>query len=168
MRDAFIALGIGIVAVILGALVVGSGFSTPGVATPGTSESGGGAVSFREIVRGARSTVERRTNYIIRSAPELAEVWSMIDTSDTPPVIDFTRYDVIAVFAGTEPTAEYAINVLQVEDGVTRKVTIRLTSPSPSCVVAEGETAPYQLVELPKTTLTLTHKDVPITTNCLK
>ena len=110
-----------------------------------------------------------RANYLITTQAGLSQLWRMLGTgAPALPAVDFTQDDVIAVFAGSEPTAGYAISVAKVADAANRLVTVTLSSPDSTCVLAESLTAPYQVVELAKTALPLAHEDTTATTNCLQ
>ena len=171
MRDTLIIIGLALVAVVAGSFIFlygrGSLSNTSSSAVPyGAPVAAAATVPFTELAQGAHSTVSARANYRITSQTQLAELWKMIDARGQTPVIDFAANDVIAVFAGKEPTAGYAIAVSKVEDANTREVTVALTSPGGSCVLAQSVTAPYQVIELPKTSLALTHVDQAITASC--
>ena len=139
--------------------------STPGVPSASTGEAI--EVSFRELAHGSQSTVSRRANYIIMSPTELSALWKMIDAGGEAPTVDFSANEVVAVFAGDKPTAGYDIEVIKVEDAGTRLVNVVLTKPGGSCLLAEVQTNPYQIIEVPKTALTLTHEDQTTTPSCL-
>ncbi|MBI5405890.1 protease complex subunit PrcB family protein [Candidatus Kaiserbacteria bacterium] len=125
-------------------------------------------VPFSELAHGSQSTVTRRTNYLITSPDQLRELWKMIDTAGQTPTVDFAQNDVIAVFAGTKPTVGYAIAVTEVADEEIRTVTLTLTEPGGSCLLAQSLTAPYQVIVVAKTTLPLTHADTTATVSCLR
>jgi len=72
----------------------------------------------------------------------------------------------VAVFAGEVPTAGYDIAVAEVEDADKRMVKIELTRPDEGCVLAQSMTAPYQVIELPKTSLLFTHADTWVIKSC--
>ena len=169
-RDVAIVLGLALVAVVIGVLIFLYGRSavppfSPSAAAGDTPTAA--AVPFTELARGAHSTVTARANYLVTSPGQLAQLWKMVDAAGQAPLVDFSSDSVIAVFAGTEPTAGYAIAVSKVTDGQVRLVTVTLTAPDSTCILAQSKTAPYQIVELPKTALPLTHEDVATTTNCL-
>lgn len=167
-RNAFSILVVAVVAIAIGvALFVYVGDPVSDTTPPNTPAS---PVSFIELASGAQSTETKPVNYLITSKAELAELWKMIDSGDDliPPTVDFNRYDVVAVFAGSVPTAGYVISVLKVEDGASREVTVLTQKPGASCIAATVITSPYQIVQLPKTTLPMTHIDVEEVISCLR
>ncbi len=169
-HDVAIILGLALAAVVIGVFVFLYGRGTlPNIAPSSAiaTSSDGTVVSFIELAHGAHSTVKTRVNYLITSEGQLGELWKMVDAAGQAPLVDFSSDSVIAVFAGTEPTAGYAITVSKVTDGTTRTVAVTLSSPDSTCILAQSKTAPYQVVELPKTALPLAHEDVATTTNCL-
>jgi hypothetical protein len=128
----------------------------------------GTPVSFRELARGSRSEVSERTNYLITSTDQLRALWRIIDAPGQTPTIDFTKSDVVAVFTGDQPTVGYEIQVAAVADAQSRMVVVAVTRPGASCLVGEAVTNPYQVIELPKTTLPLGHKDEQRVNSCLQ
>lgn len=123
-------------------------------------------VPFSEIARGSHSTETRRVNYLITSRADLAQLWKMLDATSTPPEVDFTTRAVIAVFAGTQSESDCRIAVSRIEDTEVRTVIVSLTKPGINCAPSQSVTAPYAIVELSKTPLTLTHKDVLLRRSC--
>lgn len=125
-------------------------------------------VSFTSLVHGTRSEVTRRVNYFITSSVDLKQVWKMVDAVGTPPKVDFKKNSVIAVFAGPQPTAGYAIKVSKVIDSNTRLVSITIEKPDGGCKPKAVATMPYELVAVPATTLPLAHEDISTTVSCPK
>ncbi len=172
MKDTAIIVGMVAIAVVIGVVIFlngGGNVSNSQIATSGANNpTPAVAVPFTEIAHGTQSTVKKRTNYLITSSSELSQLWKMVDATGQKPTIDFTQNDVIAIFAGTEPTAGYTIATAKVEDSATRDVSVTLTKPGVSCIPAQSLTAPYQIVVFVKTTLPLTHEDQTMTVSCLQ
>lgn len=124
------------------------------------------AVPFATLAQGSQSNILARTNYLITSSDELTELWKIIDAATPPPEIDFEKNAVIAVFAGQQPTAGYAIAVSKVVDSGSRTVSVTLTKPDNTCMVGQVLTAPYEVAVVPATTLPFAHEDASITTAC--
>ena len=173
MRDVLILIALALFAAVVGfflyfygqgTLPTGSGAQSAAVAPAPT----GTPVATTVLLSGTRSSIGTRTNYLITTSAELAQLWQLTGAPGTAPAIDFSKDAVIAVFAGTEPTAGYGIAVTGVTDSATeRMVSITLTSPDATCALAQSQTAPFQVVEVPATALTLAHEDIASTTNCL-
>jgi len=165
MRGPFTLLLFAAVAVLAGTAVYFYDHHQP--AAP--SQVSGTPVTYSELAHGANSTVLSRRNYAVHSEPELQQLWQMTDAAGQVPEVDFSAYDVIAVFAGQKTTAGYSISVSSVADTVSERVIgITISSPGGSCVLAEQLTAPYQIIEVPKSSLPLTHADTQVTESCLE
>jgi hypothetical protein len=116
-------------------------------------------------------SITQRTNYRITNAGDLAALWSLIygNGSGVQPVpdIDFSKYEVLAVFDGSHSSNDYGISVEQIVDAnAVRTVTIQHTSPGPSCHTSSQSTSPFELIQVPVTTFTLAHQDDMATTTC--
>jgi len=167
MRDALVVLSVGAVMAVVGAGIY-IYFTTTTPAPVQTPVAQLVYVPFTEITKGQRSKVTERTNYLITSSVEFNELWKLVDAPGQPPIVNFDENNIIAVFAGEEPNAGYAIEVAHVGDADSRVVAVTLTKPGGSCLLAKKLTQPYQIIELPKTTLPLTHEDETITESCLQ
>ena len=95
---------------------------------------------------GAVETGER----VVENAAAWADLWGLI-SRETPPEVDFAKTRVAAVFVGPRPTAGYRARLVGVEVEPTRYV-VRWyeEGPGPDEAVAEGATAPFLLVSVPK------------------
>lgn len=169
MRDTLVLVALALLAGVVGILLY---YSRPAsITTPAAADTAAGTtvteVPFTVLASGSGSTVLARANYRITSDAQLRELWKMLSVETPVPSIDFAANDVIAVFAGDEPTAGYAIAVAHVQDGAERNVIVSLTSPDATCVLAQQKTQPFEVVELPRTDLPMAHEDVATTTSCL-
>lgn len=161
MKETLIVVGLAAVAVVVGGTLFVFGPSVP-------SSGAKAPVPFTEITSGTQSAVAKRVNYLISSEEQFDHLWKLIHTEKSRPSIDFSKSVVAAVFAGTLPTAGYEIQVAQVADvGSARMVNVVLKKPGENCALAEVQTAPYQIVEIPRSELPLTHEDLISTVNCL-
>lgn len=128
----------------------------------------GTPVLFTTLASGSQSTVTDRVNYLITTDAELGSLWALLRDSIQRPTVDFSKYDVLAVFAGTVPTAGYSIAITKISDTDHREVTIELDTPGVSCLAADTRSNPYEIIQVPKTDLPLTHTDVSQTISCLR
>jgi hypothetical protein len=164
----------GIVGVALLAIAIGVGMfffsrdAAPTSAPLAQTQQVAVEVPFTELARGAQSTIGRRVNYVITSPEQFRDLWGLVGAKGRMPDVDFSRSAVAAVFAGERPTGGYGIAVSKVEDASARKIVITLTQPDGDCVLKKAVTTPYQIVELPNTTLQFTHEDISTTTGCPK
>ena len=166
-RNAFILFGVALVAIAVGVAVFISGgsdsFSSTSLAD---SQQSAVIVPFITLAEGPQSKIVSRGSYLIDTQEELAELWKLIEEPPPVPTVDFSTKVVVAVFAGEVPTAGYDIAVAEVEDADKRMVKIELTRPDEGCVLAQSMTAPYQVIELPKTSLLFTHADTWVIKSC--
>ena len=167
MRDTLIAGGLAIVIVAVGMSIFLQNDQTTSSASPSVAQEALPAdVSFTEITKGMQSKVSKATNYLITSDEQLVELWKLIEVKGKVPAIDFNKDSVIAVFAGQKMTGGYGISVMKVTDSTERLVTVGFTLPGKECITTQSIIAPYQVVRIPKTDLSFTHKDQVTTTDC--
>lgn len=78
------------------------------------------------------------------------ELWGRVSRETTPPV-DFAKDKVAAVFVGARPTSGFRARLISIEAEPTRYVLRWFEEgPGPDETVAEGATAPFLLVTVPK------------------
>lgn len=128
------------------------------------------AVSFRVVESGAQAAnISVRKNYAAYTQEAFEKVWNMVHGTSgaEKPVVDFSQEYVIAVFAGKQPTGGHSIAVAAVVDALnTRTVDVTLTKPGEGCIVTQALTNPYQVVVVPLSDASLTHKDTEIEEPC--
>lgn len=172
MRNKFVIIGIALLAVALGVLVFLSdrnrNFQNTPYPSTADSNASDKAVSFTRLAYGSRSSVTARVNYLITSPGQLKELWKLIDATSTPPSVDFKTQAVIAIFAGEKPSAGYAVAVSKIEDAEKRMVSVALTDPDDSCATKRSTMAPYEILLMPATPLSLTHEDLLTPVSCSK
>ena len=167
MKNAGLLLLFGLIAALFGGWFLwqsGRLPVTPSTPLPVIAET---PAPFTELASGTDASVTTRENYLISTDEELRSLWPLLNPRSGRPVIDFTKEVVIAVFAGEEPTAGYAIAVSAITDTTERMVTIQISAPGVTCLAAQVVTTPYQVLKIPKTDLALTHEDTVVTTGCL-
>jgi hypothetical protein len=128
-------------------------------------------VQFTILAQGNdAASVSARTNYRITNNDEFTALWAMIyGNNGTPqiPTVDFTKYEVLAIFDGSHSSGGYGITVQSVsEQNGTRTVTIIHRAPGTNCTSPSTATSPFELVQVPATTLPLAHQDDMSTTTC--
>lgn len=165
-RIFFAIVGVALAAVLIG--TIASFFSyNNSTSTTASTQSAAVAIPFEELASGVRSSVPSRVNYLITSSSELVRLWAMLGTPAKVPPVDFSKNEVVAVFAGQKPTTGYTIVVSKIQDdGAGRMVTVDVMEPNAGCATAQSLTEPYQIVQVPKTSLPFTHEDQTSTTSC--
>lgn len=165
MRDTLILVGIAVVGLAVAGAFLLFGFTKPKPVTPSTYIQ----PSPQVLAQGTSAPIDTRINYLIQNNTELKQLWSIIygATIPTVPAVDFSKYNVAAVFAGVQPTTGYSISVFGVKTTTKKEVAvITITRPGPSCSVTKTRTSPYTVVLIPNSHLPLTHTDVVKTNFC--
>ena len=99
------------------------------------------------IVKGPNSQIEEPRTVVVRSEAEWTAIWKEHAPDHKPPVVDFKQSMVLAVFAGTKPTAAFGVEISQVDARESEiVVTYTETSPGPSDMVAQVLTMPFHIV----------------------
>lgn len=162
MKDFSILSTIILVSVLLGAglyLFGGPQFHGQRATTPGFDSP----VRFTVLQSGTNApSLNERVNYLIVSENELTQLWQMVYGNNGPevPTIDFAGHDVLAVFDGSHSQGGYHIAISRIEDvGGKRVVTVVRTSPAANCTSGAESSAPFEIVTMNKSTLTLDHAD---------
>ena len=172
MQNRPVIIGTALLAIALGVLVFLSDRDRNFQSNPSTdtleSSVSSKTISFTRLAYGSRSSVATRVNYLITSADQLKDLWKLTDATSTPPAVDFKTHAVIAVFAGEKPSDGYAVAVSKIEDSEKRMVSVALTSPDDTCATKRSTVAPYEILLMPVTPLSLTHEDVLTPVSCSK
>lgn len=113
-------------------------------------------------ISGAHSRIQVARQEVIRDSKRYVAVWRehLGGALGMPmPVVDFTKYDVIAAFAGSRTTGGYSIQVDGVKRvGKTATVQITLLKPDPHMMTTQAFTAPYAFKAVPKLPATVKFK----------
>ncbi len=144
---------------ILGGIAIGAGAIAALIFSYGLKSSPS-SVPITVIAQGNQAPFVARTNYVIKNSAEWDQFKTLFNTSTGAsfPSVDFSKNQVLAVFAGAEPTGGYTIGVSKVADqSGERMVSITITAPGPTCAVTQATTSPYQVVVVPATALKLSH-----------
>ncbi|NMG08385.1 protease complex subunit PrcB family protein [Brasilonema sp. UFV-L1] len=117
-------------------------------------------ISFTTIARGNDSGYQSASQImVINNSEQWIDLWQQhtYNTEPPPPVpqVDFTRYSVVAVFAGEKPTGGYSVEILSVETSgsQTQKqlaITVQQRQPGAGDFVTEALTYPYHMIRIPK------------------
>lgn len=165
-KDLLILAGISIGAIALGSVLFIYGYNSSESLASGNASS-----ELAVVTRGINAPVVARKNFVIKNEKDLKKLWAFLygDTPTTPklPSVDFSRQEVIAVFAGEKPTGGYVISVSGIKNSSNQRVVVvTIDEPDPACNSKKEQTSPYEIVTIPSSTLPLTHKDTVMTKTC--
>jgi hypothetical protein len=110
-----------------------------------------GSLPVRSIDRGVRSGIDAPEQVVVHTTQEWTELWRRHGSSRPLPPVDFDREMVVAVFAGTRPTAGYAVTITAARaqgDGLVVEYAVK--APSPGSMTAQVLTSPYAIAALPR------------------
>jgi hypothetical protein len=121
-------------------------------------------VPFTELASGTAAKAVHQKNYVVMAKEDFSDIWAVTGAESPTPAVDFSKQNVIAVFAGREPSGGYAVKIDKITDtGSSRIVSITLTEPAKDCMTSEALTSPYEVVAVPASTL-VPQKDVHVVT----
>jgi len=168
MRDALVIFVAIILSIVIGGYLFmngGAEFNPPPGAVIETTDS-----SILIVAEGQYSgSIDRRTNFRIQTEAEFQELWSMVHGQGADaPNVDFSEFEIIAVFDGTHSSGGYDVDITDVTDanGV-RTVYILRQSPGENCVVTDAITSPFQIVRVSKSPLPITKEEETRVSQCL-
>jgi len=129
-----------------------------------------GPVTFTTLAEGMYSgEVTERTNYRIKTQEELKELWDMVYGAEGPmvPSVDFTSYEVLAIFDGTHSSGGYAVEVTSIRDtDLSRLVSIVRIAPGDTCLTTSVLSSPFVLIAAPRTALSLSRDEAVRVVSC--
>ena len=130
----------------------------------GSNTSSTGSVPITVLAQGTNAvSITTRTNYRIQNAHDLDSLWSLVyGANDTPatPAVDFSKNEVLAVFDGNDPTIGYTISVVSITDeSSNRLVLVNHATPPSTCQTKNTTIRPFEIIEVPQTTLAISHQD---------
>lgn len=112
-------------------------------------------VEFTTIAKGAQSSATESDSIVITDEATWASlVANFLQAHPPPPELDwpdFGRCMLLAHFMGERPTSGYEVEFIEVLEGDEISVTVREVSPAPECTLAQVTTAPYDIIQIPKT-----------------
>ena len=118
-------------------------------------------IDFTTIAQGADSGYQSASQTVIDNQERWINLWQQhtSDTEPPPPVpqVDFTSYNVVAVFAGEKSTGGYSVEMLTVEtrnfqtkDLPSLVIVVEYRQPQPEDFVTEAMTSPYHMIKIPQ------------------
>lgn len=112
-------------------------------------------INFTSITHGDDSGYRKADRMVIGSKERWNGLWRKhtLDLLPPPPVpeIDFTRDEVIAVFAGEKSSSGYSIRVAAVETSNDSEILIvKIRQDKPGKIAEDVITRPYHMVSIPR------------------
>jgi hypothetical protein len=115
-------------------------------------------VEFTTIAKGDYSAINQSSSEVIKDQETWAARWAMIQFTcpecierPPPPEIDFGDYILLAHFMGQKSTSGYEVEFTEVLEGDEISATVKEVSPASGCIVGQVITAPYEVIQIPKT-----------------
>jgi hypothetical protein len=117
------------------------------------------------------SGITERSRRVIRGRDTWEAYWTQLMANlaptPSPPAVDFTQTMVIAATMGSKPTGGYLIEIKEiVQTGNDLQVTVKESSPGPSCVTIQVLTAPAVAVLVPRTEGSVEFVEKTATVDC--
>jgi hypothetical protein len=126
-------------------------------------------IDFITIARGSNSGYQSASQMVIKNSEQWIDCWQQhtSNTEPPPPVprVDFTRYSIVAVFAGEQPTGGYSVEILSVETSGSPTqeqlaITVQHLQPGAGDFVTEALTYPYHIIRIPRIDGRVVFKDI--------
>ncbi len=143
-------------------------FGIIGCSTLGSDEK---KLSMEIVMDGTFSAVDDKREVLINNNEQyqslMNEVYKNLDQMPRIPVIDFTKYSIIAVFIGPRSNGGFMVAIDSINEGsnsISDNVTE--TTPGKNCVTTEVITKPFTIVKIPKTDKKPVFKTKQIVKDC--
>lgn len=118
-------------------------------------------IDFTTIARGSDSGYQSASQMVIDNSEQWIDCWQQHTSNAEPPLpvpqVDFTRYSVVAVFAGEKPSGGYSVEILSAETSGSQTqersaiaITVQHRQPEAGDFVTEALTYPYHMIRIPK------------------
>jgi hypothetical protein len=122
-----------------------------GAAGHGQSGSAEKGAQDTPSLSGFHSGIRTPQQAVIRNAREWAALWRRHAPDSRAPTVDFRRYHVVAVFAGTKPTGGFEVVIGEIQRGV-RGATVHATliKPGKGAMVTLALTQPFAMRIVPR------------------
>ncbi|MGH9139616.1 MAG: protease complex subunit PrcB family protein [Vicinamibacterales bacterium] len=111
--------------------------------------------STRTIEKGDQSNIDDARQVLVRTEAEWARLWQQHAANRPRPAVDFSKEMVVGLFMGSRPNAGFSTAVISATAG-NGALIVRYseTIPAPGRVAAQVLTFPFDLVSIPKATVT--------------
>lgn len=110
-----------------------------------TPLSDGKTAELKTIAEGVNSKIETPFVFVARDAKTYELLKSKVENLPAASEIDFTKYAVVAAFAGTKNTGGYSLAFKQTGESYS----VEVLSPPQGAIVTEALTSPYKVTLVP-------------------
>lgn len=123
------------------------------------------------VINGTYSAIDDKREVLINDNEKyqalMNEHYKNLDQMPRIPVVDFTKYSVVAVFIGPRSNGGYMVAIDSInESSNSLNVNVSEITPGKNCVVTEAITKPFSLVKIPKTDKKPVFKTKQIVKDC--
>ena len=123
--------------------------------SPALAQQANRHVEFETIAKYLTGGHAEKKNYVITNREDWERLWDKVGSNSHPrppaPEVDFSKYDLIAVFQGDQPSSGYSISVTRlVRSGKRLKVYVREILPADECRVLLVITQPFEIIQTDK------------------
>ena len=109
-------------------------------------------IPFDTVDKDVNSIIQARAQKVIQNSEDFQKLLNEIGSLKLLVEPDFSKYTVIAVFQGQQPTGGYSIEINKVKETRDKiQVYIIETFPDPNDVVTQALTSPYHIITIAKT-----------------
>ncbi len=129
----------------------------------GTESSGQQDIAFATVVKSQNSGVSESLQVSVRDASGWSVLWSKHTQNVQPPPalppVDFSRYELAAVFLGPRPSGCHGVEIQRViQQADTRVVEYKELLPGPTALCTAQAVQPAHIVSVPKGSLPVVFK----------
>ncbi|MEO8513309.1 MAG: protease complex subunit PrcB family protein [Ignavibacteria bacterium] len=144
-----------------------SALSITGCSNQGNDEK---KLPMEIVMDGTFSAIDDKRELLINDNEKyqslMGEVYKNLDQMPRIPVIDFTKYSIIAVFTGPKNSGGYLVSIDSVSEGFDISVNVTDTAPGKDCIITQGITKPFSIVKIPRTNKKAVFKTKQIVKDC--
>ena len=112
----------------------------------------GTPVNFQTVDQGAYSSKFSSARFAVHNEDDWKLLWKSAfknKQGTTAPILDFSKYTLIAVFQGEKNTGGYAIEIVDIQESDILTIKVKEAVPAPGAIVTQAITSPYHIVSIP-------------------
>ena len=110
-------------------------------------------VKFTTIDKGDQTQYREGGVREITRIEEWRHLWQALKASEDVPYVDFGQYQVVAVFAGSQSSGGYSLEITGIEMDREAGLSINLEYSTPGkWIVIQSDINPYHIIQIPRMT----------------